>query len=295
MENGSELVFIATPFMGHIVAQVELARHLLPHLDPRISIHILIPKLPMPDENIDAYLRSALVDDRISFVDLPPLENDLSSNEWRSKRPFALITLMARLYKPLVKRVLDTRRRRTVGILVDMIATQFVEVAEEMGVPSYLFFTSGANLLSLMLELEARSVDAPSAFAPMEVPGFRNPLPVEAWPEICLDKANVGQFLLQATRYRKTMGILVNTFSELESDLLVSLFENERCPPVYSVGPMLHLDHRTMGVRDRDPILSWLDGQPAGSVVFLCFGSHTAFGKEQVNILKHISIIKCII
>nr|BCB01553.1 UDP-glucose glucosyltransferase [Rheum palmatum] len=284
--------------MGHLVAQVELARHLVAH-HPRLSVAVLIPKLPVTDTNLDSYLRSAALPDdgRISLLELPPLENPPPPEEWSSKRPFFVVNLFASLYKPVVKRVVENRRRRTFGILTDMVITQFVDVAEDLGVPSYVFFTSGANMLAMMFQLESRGVDAPSVFgdlppdlAPLKVPGFQNPIPMKVWPEIFLNEENSAQFLSHATRYRKTNGILVNTFEELESEILLSLSSDERIPPVYSVGAVLHLGRQNAkdvddhDINGRDHlILNWLDAQPPASVVFLCFGSVGSFGKVQVE------------
>ncbi|XP_073525652.1 uncharacterized protein, partial [Phyllobates terribilis] len=170
-----------------------------------------------------------------------------------------------------------------------MLITQFSDVADELGVPSYVLFTSGANLLAMMLQLESIGVDAPSAFgdlppesAPMEVLGFRNPIPVSVWPEILLSKENSAQFLSHGSRYRKMKGILVNTFAELESEILLPLSGDDRIPPVYTVGPVLDLGRQKINGGDH-PIINWLDDQPPASVVFLCFGSNGTFQKEQVE------------
>lgn len=120
--------------------------------------------------------------------------------------------------------------------------------------------------------------------------GFKNPVPLKVWPKFFLNKGSISlweHFLRFAMNYRKAKGILVNTFSELETNLLKALNEEKGVPPIYSVGPILNIDNHGKGdmiLSPRDPILSWLDEQPARSVVFLCFGSKVgSFEKAQVE------------
>ncbi|KAL8167936.1 hypothetical protein V2J09_009435, partial [Rumex salicifolius] len=118
----------------------------------------------------------------------------------------------------------------------------------------------------------SRQIDAPSAFgdlpresAPLEIPGFINPIPLNVWPDIFLNKENSAQFLSHAS-------------------------SDDRIPPVYTVGPVLDLRRQiAKDLDDRDinggdhPIINWLDAQPPASVVFPSFGSIGSFRKEQVN------------
>lgn len=303
MDSGAELILFAGPEVGHLLAEVEVSRRLT-SLDAQISIAILIPKLPVPNEKLDVFIKSLDADlrrdsnPRISVVELPPLD-DVPSELTRPGNHVLLVDSLASLYKPIVKRAVEERRLRvkTAGIVFDMFCTPMVDVAEELGVPSYLFYTSGANMLSLTLKLEWLAPDdLPALFegmlpesTPVEFPGFKNPVPLKVWPEVYLNKGMAlwAHFMRFASQYRKTKGILVNTFTELESEVLKSLNENERFPPVYSVGPILNLGRKSNdGVTEspRDPTLSWLDEQPAGSVVFFCFGSKIgSFEKAQAE------------
>uniref|UniRef100_A0A0A0KZX3 Uncharacterized protein n=2 Tax=Cucumis sativus TaxID=3659 RepID=A0A0A0KZX3_CUCSA len=79
-------------------------------------------------------------------------------------------------------------------------------------------------------------------------------------------------------------GILINTFEELESHVIYSLSTDSslQLPPLYSVGPVLHLK-KNIETMDRVDVLKWLDDQPPPSVVFLCFGSRGSFEKDQVE------------
>ncbi|KAL3633839.1 hypothetical protein CASFOL_022601 [Castilleja foliolosa] len=58
---------------------------------------------------------------------------------------------------------------------------------------------------------------------------------------------------------------------------------DEKSPPVYSVGPILHVDNGDEQNQKYDEIMKWLDEQPDSSVVFLCFGSQGCFDEVQVK------------
>ena len=91
--------------------------------------------------------------------------------------------------------------------------------------------------------------------------------------------------LYHVRRFREVKGFLVNSFMELESHA-VNSFRTETAvvPPLYPVGPILDAEFRSGRVRQGDDaIMNWLDGQPALSVVFLCFGSRGSFGVDQVK------------
>ncbi|KAK9152223.1 hypothetical protein Syun_010532 [Stephania yunnanensis] len=82
---------------------------------------------------------------------------------------------------------------------------------------------------------------------------------------------------------REAKGILVNTFGELERYAIESLVAGET-PKVYAVGPMIDVEgNRQFQFQSqsqsskRSYYKKWLDEQPKGSVVLLCFGSRGGF------------------
>lgn len=114
------------------------------------------------------------------------------------------------------------------------------------------------------------------------VPSLTRPYPLKYLPYIFKSKEWFSFFRTQARRFRETKGILVNTIAELEPHALKFLSNGDSdTPPVYSVGPVLHLKNDTDVTQAE--ILEWLDEQPAGSVVFLCFGSMGGFSEEQAR------------
>ncbi|PON38756.1 UDP-glucuronosyl/UDP-glucosyltransferase [Parasponia andersonii] len=288
----AELVFIPIPGMGHLVSTVEIVKILVAQ-DHRLSISVLIIKLPGFDSKVSAYVQSlsTFISDRIKFIELPESQVDPSD----LKFPYFVSKFIENL-KPHVRNVakdlVQSRSGqpdspRLAGFVLDMFCTTMIDVADEFGVPSYVFFTSGAGILRLMTHLQALSDDLGKDIseykdepnAELVVPGFRNPVPAKVFPSMVVDKDSSPTILGQFRNMRKTKGLLVNTFMELESNVLRSLSQQGDFPPIYPVGPILNVN----ATDNTTDIVTWLDSQPPSSVVFLCFGSMGSFGGEQVK------------
>ncbi|KMT08557.1 hypothetical protein BVRB_6g138370 [Beta vulgaris subsp. vulgaris] len=290
----AELVFVPTPGMGHLKSTVELAK-LIIQRHHNISIVILIINLPITTSLINAFVhfqsRHNPYPTRLTFITLP----NLSDPPERSSPDF--IRVIIDLHKPLVKEAVEDRIRAgssLSGFVLDMFCITMIDIATDLKVPSYIFFTSGANMLSLMLHIQTLNDEKVLDFtkedidpnAEFDVPGFVNRVPEKVLPSAFLDKEHGVPMLLNITRgFRKSKGILVNTFTELESSGVKALLDQANqgsIPAIYPVGPILELDSGSQG-EDHVSILQWLDEQPSSSVVFLCFGSMGSFNAGEVK------------
>ncbi|KAE8723297.1 putative UDP-glucosyltransferase [Hibiscus syriacus] len=158
-----------------------------------------------------------------------------------------------------------------------MFTTSMIDVANQLGIPCYLFFASPACFLGFMFHLPELGRQLTVDF-------------VDLLPTSVLKRNKDGYFwyLEHACRYDETMGIVVNTFLELEPHAIDSLSFNG-VPPAYPVGPII--DHAGAAQwhpdgAKQDSIMKWLDDQPPSSVVFLCFGS---MGSLEVSQLREIA------
>ncbi|KAF8408580.1 hypothetical protein HHK36_004643 [Tetracentron sinense] len=283
-----ELVFIPTPVMGHLVSIVELAKVLILR-DNRFSITVLIMKASF-GSTIPSYIESiASSTTGIRFLDLPQL--DPPSPEI-VKSPEAFISVFIESHKPLVKHtitnLIESDSVRLAGLVLDMFCVTMIDVANELGVPSFIYFPSGAAFLGLMLHLPTLHhqfiTDFKDSDTDFIIPAFSNPVPPLVLPSVVLTKKSDGydMFLKIALRFKETAGIIVNTFADLESKAVNWFVELEgQIPPVYPVGPLLDLKGHTESPSDQ--IMDWLDKQPPSSVILLCFGSMGSFGVPQVR------------
>ncbi|KAF2293821.1 hypothetical protein GH714_005019 [Hevea brasiliensis] len=255
----AQLVFIPLPVMGHIVSAVEVAKLLLTR-DHRLSITVLILNLSFVNSNqVHNYIESfeassSTISNRLQFIVLPEEETELFN-----------FTSSIEIQKPHVKEAMlkitqskliaDSPAPRLAGFVIDMFCTTMIDVANDFGVPSYIFFTSGAAVL---------------------VPSLVNPFPAKAMPSSLLSRQWLPVLLDNARRFGEARGIIVNTFVELESYAVESLKMS-----IYPVGPILNVG--LDGRNTHQEIMQWLDDQPPSSVVFLCFGSQGSFGEDQVK------------
>ncbi|KAJ6408590.1 hypothetical protein OIU84_011842 [Salix udensis] len=295
----SELVFIPSPGIGHVTSTVELAL-LLVSRDDRFVVTIILMKLPF-DEKFTSYCKSlteSTISNNIKFLDLPLLEQAL---DMKAKD---ILAFYMETYKPLVKEALaqliesstssPDKPPRLIGLLVDMFCVTMVDVGNDFGLSSYVFFTSGVGYLSLLFSMQTmkdeQNVDSTQfkdSDTELVISSFGKPIPARVLPSMFLNKDVVPGFLELARKYRQTKGIVVNTFLELESHVMSSFFEGLTLP-IYPVGPILKLqrdegEKGSDGAREKEEIKKWLDDQPPSSVVFLCFGSMGSFDEDQLR------------
>ncbi|OEL27675.1 Anthocyanidin 5,3-O-glucosyltransferase [Dichanthelium oligosanthes] len=143
------------------------------------------------------------------------------------------------------------------ALVVDVFCALAVDVAAELRVPAYIYYTSPAGALASSLHLPERR-----SFKP------RGAL---------------------YARVAEASGVLVNTFKWLEARAVKALREGACAPgcpspPLYCVGQLLAAASSGQAAgSERHPCFAWLDAQPDRSVVFLCFGSVGAFSAAQLK------------
>lgn len=293
MEN-TELLFIPGPGMGHLVSAVELGK-LLINQDQNLSVVFLIINLSY-NTGVDAYIESQSkdADSRIRFVSIPHKISSSNDQEpEKSKSRDVIAFEMIHSSKPLVRDAVhgiiskSNSTRVVAGIIVDMFCIGMIDVANEFQLPSYIFFTSGAGFLGLLLHVQTLYdeynkdiTDSKDSDDELLVPSFINPVPAKVLPTTMLDKnGGSAAVFMTARRIREAKGIIVNTFRELESHAIETLSDHDaKIPRIYPIGPIINRN-----LKQDDEIVSWLDDQPSCSVVFLCFGSYGSFNKDQVK------------
>ncbi|KAM3301306.1 anthocyanidin 3-O-glucosyltransferase 2 [Capsicum chacoense] len=294
----TELVFIPGPGLGHLVAAVEIGKLLTSRAD-WLSITYFIIDLPI-ETGVHNYTKTlAAMDDsttsRLRFLHLStpqPPSNNLSNQE-------ALLVEMFDNSKQLVRDAIvhnfmtikgKSGCTRLAGVIVDMFSDKMIQVATELRLPSYVFFTSSAAFLGLMFYAQTLKdehnryiSDFKDSDTLLPVSTYVHPLPAKVLPSAMLDKYGRLHLPLSTARMiRQAKGIIINTFMELEPHPIKSLTNDNGVPSIYPVGPIINLNQEP-----DESINSWLDDQPDSSVLFLCFGSYGSFDEQQ---LKEIAI-----
>ncbi|KAK9156173.1 hypothetical protein Sjap_003653 [Stephania japonica] len=260
----AEIVFIPSSGIGHLIPTIHFAKTLQSHTHAHAHLSITILTLPTPSPNspIPPGLTDSVLP-RFRFI-------QLTSTDLVHRTLSGLIAESAHNSVPLA------------ALVVDMFTTEFVHVACQLGLPSYVYYTSGASMLRLALKCPTLDSEIDSDFIDHEpgefdIPSFRNSVPVVAVPSVIWRKGgdHYAWFIDHSRRLEEAKGIIVNSFYDLEPYAIDSL-------RVYSAGPVLDLVGRVADA-DNDKIMKWLDKQPARSVVFLCFGSKGTFEAAQAK------------
>ncbi|KAA0066884.1 anthocyanidin 3-O-glucosyltransferase 2-like isoform X1 [Cucumis melo var. makuwa] len=281
-----ELIFIAWPDIGHLSATLHLADLLL-RRNQRLSVTFFI--IPPPSQTITStQLHSLLPSSTIPIIVLPQIPPLPHHPQFISLIKTTIQTQKQNVLRAVADHLSNSPDSNTVlaGFVLDMFCTPMIDVANQLGVPSYLFSTSSAANLSLALHLQHLYDHTHQSLNPdvqIPIPGFANPVTAKAIPTAYFDE-NAKWIHESTRRFGESNGILINTFSELESNVLDAFSDSSSSstfPPVYAVGPILNMNKDSSS--EGYEILKWLDQQPFQSVVFLCFGSRGSFGRDQVK------------
>ncbi|OIT19958.1 putative udp-glucose flavonoid 3-o-glucosyltransferase 3 [Nicotiana attenuata] len=305
MEKLAELILIPSPAMGHVAQMLELAK-LFFRQNHHLTITVLIMKLP---DYIDAVsgpfvdsVAASSSSDRLRFVHLPAAD---PTPEWSSKTRGHFVYRLVQSQRSHIKDFLISQSsgNKLAGFVVDMLCTPLMDVADDFKIPSYVFFTSPAAFLGLMLHfqfLEDECQQDVSLFKNtdgsnlLSFPSYAYPVPPKVLPMVLVDRDTWrGRFLDFARGYRKAKGIIINTFAELEIHQLdaykknncnISRSEQDQVPlpPIYPIGPILNRS-KSKSESEEAEIKNWLDQQPTKSVVLICFGSQGSLPLDQVK------------
>lgn len=279
--------------MGHLFSTVEIAKLLLSR-DQRLSITMMLMKLPYNNPKVNNYSQTlSSIPDRLHFVDLP-LDGSTTSH-LLSVSGFNVIAELVEIHKPCVRETVSGMMSEStnVAVVVDMFSTPFVDVAQDLGVPSYVFLTSGAGFLGMAFHCQGLHDEQNVDFSSMkgsnmefDVSTFVNRVPAKVLQSDVLDmKTHKTSLLIVPRWFRRAKGILVNTFAELEPHAIKALSDDSKMPRIYPVGPVMNLspEKKNHDGPSESDIANWLNNQPQSSVIYLCFGSMGTFEKNQIH------------
>ena len=222
MEQKPHIALLPSPGMGHLIPLVELAKLLLLHHDFHITC--IIPVLGSPSKAMKAVLQA--LPTSIDNVFLPPviLEEEIKGLKLEVQ---AMLTLTRSL--PPLRDVLKSTRFS--AFVVDHFGIDALDIARELNISPYIFFSSNAFALSLAFHLPKLDETVPCEYRdlpePLKLPGC---IPIHGRDliEPVQDRTSelYKMFLTNAKRYRLAEGIIVNTFMELEGSA-IKAFEEE--------------------------------------------------------------------
>ncbi|KAI3793003.1 hypothetical protein L1987_35615 [Smallanthus sonchifolius] len=269
MESAT-VVLYPDPTIGHLVSMVEFGKL----IHTKLSVIILI--IPTPNETAAKYINT--VTPSITFHHLPTniIPPDFSSDH--VDRAFGI----PELYNPLVHQALVTISEKSTikAVILDFFTNAAFQVSKNLlHLPTYYFFTGGASLLCVFLNIPTLHNTKDSNTNYFDVPGVP-PIHASDLPPVIIQENN---FINTSINMANSRGIILNTFTGFEKRAVDTLRDPEGVtPPIYLIGPLI-----ASGDDTDHECLKWLKTQASKSVVFLCFGSMGVFKKQQ---LKEIAV-----
>ncbi|KAJ6364425.1 hypothetical protein OIU76_029389, partial [Salix suchowensis] len=287
------IVLYPSPPIGHLISMVELGKLLLTH-QPSLSVHILITSVPYDSGSTSTYIANVAVTiPSIKFHHLPTVTLPYTKTNNLEQIVFDVL----RLSNPHVREeVLSISKNYTVhGLVVDFFCSAALSVAKELNIPAHYHFTCGAGVLAVLLYFPTIHDTTTKSFKDLKtllhIPGVP-PIPSTDMPVAMLEREDKAYEYIKdsSSCFPELAGVIVNTFESLEPRAVKTASErlcvpNDRTPPIYCIGPLIEGPKDDDSTRNgtRLECLKWLDSQPGGSVVFLCFGSLGLFSKEQLR------------
>ena len=267
------VVVLAGPGLGHVAPVAELATRLA-------ALHGVTSTI-VTYTNLSSAASLASLPPGISTAALPevPLD-DLPAGAHIVTRIVTVVQRTLPHLRALLRSLLDDAPAGGVtAFLADMLCPAALAVAGELGVPRYVFYTS--SLMSLVTLLyapelartttcECRDLPAPVVLPgclPLHGADLVEPLQERAAPVF-------GLLVDLGLDYLHSDGFIVNTFDALEHETLEAfreLSDKGVYPPAYAVGPLVRSVSDEAAKHHR--CVPWLDEQPDGSILYVCFGS----------------------
>jgi len=279
--HAPHVVMLTSPGVGHVAPVAELAARLAAHHGFTSTI-VTYTNLSSPtNSSVLASLPPG-----VSTTALPEVPiDDLPADAHIVTRILIVVQRTLPHLRALLRSLLDTPAGVTV-FLTDLLCPAALAVAQDLGVPRYVFYPSSVMSLSMLLHAPELARTTTCEFRdlpdPVIIPGCL-PLHGADLIEPLQDRANPVYDLLVdlCLDYLRGDGFIVHTLDAMEHETLEALkdlSDKGVYPPAYAVGPFLRpysdksAEHHCM---------RWLDGQPDGSVLYVCFGSGGTLSSTQ--------------
>jgi len=273
---------------GHLMSLLEAGKRLLARAGGKLSLTVLVMRPPTEQlaAEVEGHFRREEASGLdVRFVHLPAVDppTDFAGIE-------EFVSRFVQMHAPHVRAAISSSASPVAAVVLDFFCTTFIDVCRDLAVPAYVYFTSNAAMLALMLRLPALHEEVTVEFEEMEgavdVPGLP-PVPPSSLPKPVLDKKNPNYtwFVYHGRRFAEADGIIVNTAAELERSALAAIADGRctrggRVPAVYPIGPVISFEPPPEQPHE---CVRWLDAQPPASVALLCFGSGGFFAAPQAH------------
>jgi len=285
-EPAAHVVLLASPGAGHVLPMAELARRVVDGAEFTATL-VTYTNFSSAGHHYSSTLAS--LPPSVSTAVLPEVPlGDLPADARVETRIFAVVQRALPHLRDLLSSLLASSPAGVAAFVADILGAWALEVSTELGVPGYIFCPSNLTALHSLLYMpqldEATACEFRDLPEPVRLPGCV-PLRGADLVEPVQDRTNpVYPLVVELGRkYLLADGFVVNTFDAMEHDAIAAfttLSHNGVYPPAYAVGPFVRTCSGSEAAERS--CLRWLDEQPDGSVLYVCFGSGGTLSSEQM-------------
>uniref|UniRef100_A0ACD5T9Y3 Uncharacterized protein n=1 Tax=Avena sativa TaxID=4498 RepID=A0ACD5T9Y3_AVESA len=213
--------------VGHFMPMIEAGKRMVQCSSRALSLTVLLMPAPTVQaaSDIAGHIRREEAGDTdIRFHHLPrvQLPTDHTGIE-------EYISHIVELHVPHIGAAVSGLTCPVAALVVDIFCTPALDVSRELAVPAYVYFTSSAAMLALLLRSPTLHEEVEVEFEELEegavdVPGLP-PVPPPFLPGTMLDRKTptYSWFVSTGRRYMEADGIVVNTAAELEPGVLAAI------------------------------------------------------------------------
>ena len=282
MAKTTHIAVVSIPIFSHQSSIIEFCKRLI-HIHHHIHITCIFPTIGAPIPATLKLLKS--LPSSINYIFLPPI----SIKDLPHKNPSLLFLLavsqsLPSIHNSLASLLCSTSTTPLVALIVDVLATQALEIAKEFNLFSFLYFPLSAMTMSLLSHLptlhEKISCEYKDHTEPIQLPGCSVPIHgQDLMPNFLQDRSSiVYEITLQhCKRFSLAHGFLVNSFSKMEN------ISEHNSQLVYMVGPIIQSGSNSSDETNESVCLKWLESQTPNSVLYVCFGSGGTLFQQQIN------------
>ncbi|KAF8090795.1 hypothetical protein N665_0467s0024 [Sinapis alba] len=271
------------PSQGHLLPLLDLTHQLCLHGDITVSIIVTPKNLPHLSPLLSAH-PSAVSAVTLPFPRNPSIPSGVENVKDAGCTPHIMASLR-QLREPIIK-WLSSHPNPPVALISDF----FLGWTNDLGVPRFAFFSSGAFFASLVhfVSDKRHLYDQTEPVCILDLP--RSPvfktehLPLTPQSPLSQDINIVRDMTMNFSSY----GCIFNSCDCLEEEYMRYVKLKVGHNRVFGVGPVssIGLGKRKSELNvDVKALLSWLDRCPEGSVLYICFGSQKVLAKEQCDAL----------
>ncbi|KAL1535728.1 7-deoxyloganetic acid glucosyltransferase [Salvia divinorum] len=315
------ILIFPIPLQGHVNSMLNLAEILC-----LSGLHVTIL---LSDYSHDRLLRHASLDSRFSCYTgfrVATISDGLPDDQPRSgKRVVDIVKSLQEVGRPQFRRLMVSTdamsdggaRPRMSCLIMDGIMSFPIPVAEEMGIPFMYFPTISACGLwpyfciqeiidAGELPLKDKNEDKLTFWKRKEmdlmvtsIPGMEKVLRRRDLPAFYrvedVNDAILQSINAQIQRTRQAIGLILNTFEDLEGPILDQIDKHNENQNLYSIGPLhTHLKelreakgkesshHSSSFWKEDDKCIAWLDSLPPNSVIYVSFGSVATLTRDEL-------------